>query len=97
MRRSLSLAFFLRLMLLMVVLAGLRAGLPRYGWAVPVGVVLLLGGIAAVLLGRTVRQSVEPLFLPRPLLLVPALPRDRLGKLQQRSLAALRLATARGE
>ncbi|MEN0074613.1 MAG: AMP-binding protein [Paracraurococcus sp.] len=43
------------------------------------------------------RQSVEPLFLPRPLLLVPALPRDRLGKLQQRSLAALRLATARGE
>ena len=43
------------------------------------------------------RQSVEPLFLPRPLLLVPALPRDRLGKLQHRSLAALRLAAAKGE
>lgn len=42
------------------------------------------------------RSRLEPLFLPRPMWLVPSLPRDRLGKLSQRALSELRLATARG-
>jgi acyl-coenzyme A synthetase/AMP-(fatty) acid ligase len=41
------------------------------------------------------RARLEPLFLPRPMWMVPGLPRDRLGKLSQRALAELRLATAR--
>ena len=42
------------------------------------------------------RARLEPLFLPRPMWLVPSLPRDRLGKLSQRALSELCLATARG-
>ncbi|WP_165982590.1 AMP-binding protein [Dankookia rubra] len=41
------------------------------------------------------RAKLEPLFLPRPVWLVPSLPRDRLGKLSQRALSDLRLTTAR--
>ena len=41
------------------------------------------------------RARLEPLFLPRPVWLVPSLPRDRLGKLSQRALSELRLTTAR--
>lgn len=36
------------------------------------------------------RQRVEAVFLPRPVVLVPALPRDRLGKLSRHALAGLR-------
>lgn len=61
MRRSLSLAFFVRLVLLVIVLAGVRGALPRHGWALPVGAVLVLGAAGAALLGRSVRQSVAPL------------------------------------
>ena len=38
------------------------------------------------------RSRLEPLFLPRPMWLVPSLPRDGLGKLSQRALSELRLA-----
>ncbi|MBR0657447.1 acyl-CoA synthetase [Roseomonas arctica] len=40
------------------------------------------------------RQRVESAFLPRPMLMVPALPRDALGKLSRRALAALREGSA---
>jgi acyl-coenzyme A synthetase/AMP-(fatty) acid ligase len=40
------------------------------------------------------RLRLEPVFLPRPLVLVPALPRNGLGKLTQAALAELRLAVA---
>ncbi|HEY4254421.1 MAG TPA: AMP-ligase, partial [Roseomonas sp.] len=36
------------------------------------------------------RERVESVFLPRPVIMVPSLPRDALGKLSQRALAALR-------
>jgi acyl-coenzyme A synthetase/AMP-(fatty) acid ligase len=36
------------------------------------------------------RERIESVFLPRPVVMVPALPRDALGKLSQRALAALR-------
>ena len=38
------------------------------------------------------RGRVEAIFLPRPVVLVPALPRDRLGKLPRRALLELRRA-----
>lgn len=41
-------------------------------------------------------RGLEPVFLPRPVVLVPALPRDALGKLPREALAALRRATASG-
>ncbi len=40
------------------------------------------------------RLRLEPVFLPRPLVLVPALPRNGLGKLTRAALAELRLAMA---
>lgn len=40
------------------------------------------------------RLRLEPVFLPRPLVLVPALPRNGLGKLTRAALAELRLAVA---
>ncbi len=40
------------------------------------------------------RLRLEPVFLPRPLVLVPALPRNGLGKLTQAALAELRMAAA---
>ena len=38
------------------------------------------------------RGQMEPIFLPRPVVLVPALPRDGLGKLPRRALLELRRA-----
>ncbi|GAA0571394.1 xanthomonadin biosynthesis 3-hydroxybenozate--AMP ligase XanA2 [Craurococcus roseus] len=40
------------------------------------------------------RGRMEPVFLPRPVVMVPALPRDRLGKLPRRALLELRRAAA---
>ncbi|WP_160299795.1 AMP-binding protein [Belnapia sp. F-4-1] len=55
----------------------------------------------AVAPGRTteeilaaLRLRLEPVFLPRPLVLVPALPRNGLGKLTRAALDGLRLAMA---
>ncbi|WP_123060030.1 AMP-binding protein [Roseicella frigidaeris] len=53
-------------------------------------------GRSAEAILAALRRTVEPLFLPRPLLLVPALPRDRLGKLSHPALAAMRHAAQKG-
>jgi acyl-coenzyme A synthetase/AMP-(fatty) acid ligase len=42
------------------------------------------------------RARLDPVFLPRPVVLVPALPRNRLGKLPHGALAALRPEAAGG-
>ena len=39
---------------------------------------------------RTLRQRIDPVFLPRPLLMVERLPRNATGKLPQQALQALR-------
>ncbi|MBW8271303.1 AMP-binding protein, partial [Caldovatus aquaticus] len=41
------------------------------------------------------RERIEPAFLPRPVVMLDALPRDAVGKLSRRALAALRPAAAR--
>ena len=38
------------------------------------------------------RRRIDPVFLPRPLLLVPRLPRNATGKLPQEALQALAAA-----
>ena len=47
-------------------------------------------GCTAEAILNALRARLEPVFLPRPLVLVPALPRNRLGKLPQAALAVLR-------
>ena len=42
------------------------------------------------------RARLDPVFLPRPVVMVPALPRNRLGKLPHGALAALRAEAADG-
>jgi len=54
-------------------------------------------GLDSVRLIDELRQRIDPIFLPRPLLFVPSLPRNSTGKLPQealRSLAAAHLRTA---
>ena len=40
-------------------------------------------------IARALRQSIDPVFLPRPLRKVPALPRNETGKLPRHALEAL--------
>lgn len=49
------------------------------------------GRTAGDILGG-LRDRIDPIFLPRPLVLLPALPRDALGKLSHQALAGLRHA-----
>jgi acyl-coenzyme A synthetase/AMP-(fatty) acid ligase len=49
---------------------------------------------AAIL--RALRERIDPAFLPRPLLILDALPRTAVGKLPQEALAALERAQRRG-
>jgi len=54
-------------------------------------------GLDSAQLINELRQRIDPIFLPRPLLFVPSLPRNSTGKLPQealRSLAAAHLRTA---
>lgn len=46
-------------------------------------------GMTAEAVTAALRERIEPAFLPRPLVLVDALPRDPVGKLRQGDLAAL--------
>jgi acyl-coenzyme A synthetase/AMP-(fatty) acid ligase len=46
-------------------------------------------GMDAVNLLAALRESIDPVFLPRPLLFVEALPRNRTGKLPREAIQAL--------
>ncbi|HZF74338.1 MAG TPA: hypothetical protein VE033_00695, partial [Acetobacteraceae bacterium] len=46
-------------------------------------------GLEAEAVLRALRARLDPVFLPRRVTLLPALPRDRLGKLPAAALAAL--------
>jgi acyl-coenzyme A synthetase/AMP-(fatty) acid ligase len=49
-------------------------------------------GLSAAQLLQALRERLDPAFLPRPLLLVPRLPRNGTGKLPQEALQALAAA-----
>ncbi|HEY9513401.1 MAG TPA: AMP-ligase, partial [Rhodanobacter sp.] len=46
-------------------------------------------GLDATAITEALRRSIDPLFLPRPLRLVTALPRNETGKLPRNALLAL--------
>lgn len=46
-------------------------------------------GLSAEEVVAALREQVEPAFLPRPLVMVPALPRDTVGKVSRNAIAAL--------
>ncbi len=46
-------------------------------------------GLSQAEILRALRRQIDPAFLPRPLVLVAALPRDRLGKLPRAALLEL--------
>ncbi|PIQ13537.1 MAG: beta-hydroxyacyl-ACP dehydratase, partial [Hydrogenophilales bacterium CG18_big_fil_WC_8_21_14_2_50_58_12] len=46
-------------------------------------------GMAAAALLAALRERIDPVFLPRPLLFVDALPRNSTGKLPRTALQAL--------
>jgi acyl-coenzyme A synthetase/AMP-(fatty) acid ligase len=52
-------------------------------------------GVPAAAIMRALREKIDPAFLPRPLVLVAALPRNALGKLPREAL--LRLLRAKGQ
>ena len=53
-------------------------------------------GLSAATLIESLRQRIDPVFLPRPLLMVERLPRNATGKLPQQALQSL-AAKSRGE
>ncbi|MCK8784819.1 AMP-binding protein [Roseomonas sp. NAR14] len=53
-------------------------------------------GLTAADILTALREQVEPVFLPRPLLLLPRLPRDAVGKLQRGTLDSLRRGALSG-
>ena len=66
--------------------AVLKTGVAR------VGACVVAPGLDATRLLEALRQRVDPVFLPRPLLLVPRLPRNSTGKLSQEALRSLAAA-----
>jgi acyl-coenzyme A synthetase/AMP-(fatty) acid ligase len=52
-------------------------------------------GLSCAQVLAALRERIDPVFLPRPLLLVPALPRTNAGKLPQEALRALAAAALR--
>jgi acyl-coenzyme A synthetase/AMP-(fatty) acid ligase len=69
------------------------------GRAGRVGACVVAPGLDAAAIAAELRRRIDPVFLPRPLLLVPSLPRNSTGKLPQealRSLAAQHKATPAG-
>lgn len=57
-----------------------------------VGACVVAPGLDAALITAELRRRIDPVFLPRPLLLVPSLPRTSAGKLPQEALRALAAA-----
>jgi acyl-coenzyme A synthetase/AMP-(fatty) acid ligase len=53
-------------------------------------------GLTPAALTQALRERIDPVFLPRPLLLVDALPRNATGKLTQELLATLQTQAATG-
>jgi acyl-coenzyme A synthetase/AMP-(fatty) acid ligase len=53
-------------------------------------------GYSAEDIQAALRARIEPVFLPRPIVLVPALPRNAVGKLSHEALAAMTAARASG-
>jgi len=66
--------------------AALETGVAR------VGACVVAPGLDAARVLEALRQRIDPVFLPRPLLLVPRLPRNSTGKLPQEALRALAAA-----
>jgi acyl-coenzyme A synthetase/AMP-(fatty) acid ligase len=65
------------------------------GLALRVSALAVAPGLTAASILERLRESVDPAFLPRPLVLVAALPRNALGKLpREQLLGALRAAAA---
>jgi acyl-coenzyme A synthetase/AMP-(fatty) acid ligase len=53
------------------------------------GAVVVAPGLTAAALTEQLRQLIDPVFLPRPLLIVDELPRNATGKLPQQALRGL--------
>jgi acyl-coenzyme A synthetase/AMP-(fatty) acid ligase len=63
-----------------------------HGGVIRVAACVVAPGLTAAQLLQALRERVDPAFLPRPLLLVPRLPRNGTGKLPQEALQALAAA-----
>ena len=50
------------------------------------GAVVVAPGLSVAALTELLRQRIDPVFLPRPLLMVEQLPRNATGKLPQQAL-----------
>jgi acyl-coenzyme A synthetase/AMP-(fatty) acid ligase len=57
-----------------------------------VGACVVAPGLDAAVIAAELRRRLDPVFLPRPLLLVPSLPRTSTGKLPQEALRSLAAA-----
>ncbi|MDP9008190.1 MAG: AMP-binding protein [Pseudomonadota bacterium] len=64
----------------------LREGLTGSTGVARLGAVVVAPGLSAAALTEHLRQRIDPVFLPRPLLLVEELPRNATGKLPQQAL-----------
>ncbi|MBV8784284.1 MAG: acyl-CoA synthetase [Gammaproteobacteria bacterium] len=72
-----------------------HADAPAHGEVVRVGACVVAPQLDARRLMRELRQRIDPVFLPRPLLFVAQLPRNDTGKLPREALQALAAAHAR--
>jgi acyl-coenzyme A synthetase/AMP-(fatty) acid ligase len=64
----------------------LREDSPGTAGVARLGAVVVAPGLSAAALTEQLRQRIDPVFLPRPLLLVEELPRNATGKLPQQAL-----------
>jgi acyl-coenzyme A synthetase/AMP-(fatty) acid ligase len=64
----------------------LREGLSGSTGVTRLGAVVVAPGMSAAMLTDLLRQRIDPVFLPRPLLMVEQLPRNATGKLPQQAL-----------
>jgi acyl-coenzyme A synthetase/AMP-(fatty) acid ligase len=64
----------------------LREGLTGSTGVARLGAVVVAPGLSAAALTEHLRQRIDPVFLPRPLLIVEQLPRNATGKLPQQAL-----------
>jgi acyl-CoA synthetase (AMP-forming)/AMP-acid ligase II len=62
---------------------------PDKGRVARLAALVVAPGLGAEAIQRTLRERIDPAFLPRPLLLVESLPRNALGKLPREALLAL--------